>query len=322
MPLTKDIMFQARVDAILKVKGTEEYYNYSLKTMAEFYEGKTDRTFKLALQTLTEQWAAQEHFKALRAMLSGFDEYANKKVALRDKRAQLQRFTDKYMSKPPLRIFGTRHCFLIKGGKAKQEEYGMMGQSPLIRGYKQPKGPEEWAYAHSYYYPNPSNKSEKGSIGSKWQPFNVWEEMTVKEWIALLASRVQDHETREWIPEIQPECGDVLKQQVVTPPENFANQKEIDSMLVQITEQEKMVFYDATQGGSPEALDISFPMNRHACLYPSTCEFLPICHLEDWKGDPVSPKVRENPIESGMYVWRVPHHDTERKALEKGESTE
>jgi len=291
--------------------------------MASYYQERTDRTFNLSLQTITEVWAAQEYFRRVGKMLNQFGSYANKKVTLNDKRLQLQKFIDKYMPKPSDRIFGTRHCFLIKGGKAKGGEDEWMSQSPLVRGYRMPTDytgtDKQYAYAHSAKYPNSGNKSGFGRLGNKWEPFNVWEEMGVRKWISMLASKVVDHETHEEIPEIQPECGDILKQQVVTPPETFAKQEEIGSTLVQITKQEVELKYayrecvnDYTYG---KDLDRFFPQHRHSCLFPTTCEFLPICYGQDWKGDPVPTQVREDPIGSGLFTWRVAHHEQERKAL-------
>jgi hypothetical protein len=143
--------------------------------------------------------------------------------------------------------------------------------------------------------------------------------MGVRKWISMLASKVVDHETHEEIPEIQPECGDILKQQVVTPPETFAKQEEIKATLIQISLQEQEVKYNSSAVNSNVTwgshLDRNFPQHRHSCLFPTTCEFLPICHLQDWKGDPVPTQVREDPIGSGLFTWRVAHHEQERKAL-------
>ena len=148
-------------------------------------------------------------------------------------------FIDKYMPVPPERIRDTKFCFLIKGGKGKPvegEEDSFIAQSPLIRGYK-----NDGHYAHSFYFPNENNKSGKGRLGKGWEAFNVWEEMGVKTWIEMLSSKVRDSQTGEDMFEIQPECGDIIKQQVVTPPETFVKDADLFHTLVQIEAMENIV---------------------------------------------------------------------------------
>jgi hypothetical protein len=139
--------------------------------------------------------------------------------------------------------------------------------------------------------------------------------MEIKDWIRMIASK-----------EIQPECGDIIKKQVVTIGEVFAKQEEVKHTLAQITEQESVLAstyecesYKAesnkTEGNN--FLDNYFPQYRHSCYYPTTCEYLPICHLKDWKGDSVNKDVRGDPIGSGLYKWRVPHHKAEKEYLDE-----
>ena len=314
VPLGKEIMFQARVDAILQDKELGRMVNYSLKTMKQYQEGKTDRQFALALQTVTEAWAAEEHLTQAKIIADNFLQLVKSKTSNDRTIATMDRFVAKLIAEP--RIYATKHCFLLKGGKSKGDEGNgyIAGDSPLIRGYKSGSG----NYCHSYYYPNSNNKSGKGSIGRSWQAFNVWEEMTVKEWIAMLVSKVQDH-TGQIIPEIQPECGDIIKQQVVTPTDTFVNREVTESTIRQITSTEEDVFnyglaIDPEESFGSE-VDRLFPMNRQSCLWPTTCEFLPICHLKDWKGDGVSRSVRDDPVGSGFYKIRVPHHKSEKESL-------
>lgn len=328
VPLSEGIMFQARVDAILQERQSGRMYNYSLKTMKDYRErvnakGKynalnTDVRFETALQMQTEAWAAEQCLKQRFQTVSEFLKLANCRITEEKKWQQLSAFVAKYMPTTSDKIAGTKHCFLIKGGKAKEAEYGeqFAGNNPLIRGYTRIVE-DTTNYCHSWYYPNPANKGGKGTIGRAWQSFNVWEKMTIKEWIALLNSKVQDH-TGQLIPEIQPECGDIIKQQVITPEESFMRREEIESTIVQITQAEREVswrtsgtFVDITFDTS---LDELFPMNRSECYQMGVCEFVPICHLRDWKGDSVSKGVRDDPVGSRLYKIRVPHHRAEAEA--------
>lgn len=325
VPISDNLILQARVDCILKDKNhSQAFFNYSLKTMRQYREGKTDTTFSIALQNITEVFAVEQHFKHISDTIRNFNQIAEKKVADTKKKTSLQQFVAKYLPLPPKRVMGTKFCFLVKGGKSESdtETSEFFGDSPLIRGYRQrtKDSGADISYCHSYYYPNLNNKSGKGSIGKNWEKFNVWEEMGVKEWMEMLRSQSQDH-TGQMVFDIQPECGDIIKQQVITPGEVFAKREEIDTTLVQITFQEEVVRKGLTlmngkmTAYGDENLDLWFPQHRHSCDYPTRCEFYPICHLKDWKGDSVDKKVREDPIGSGLYVWRVPHHKAEKEAL-------
>ena len=66
------------------------------------------------------------------------------------------------------KVSGVRFCILIKGARYK-DVYGedselYITHSSLIRGYKF-IGPSSISYAHSYKFPNPSNKSGYGMLG-------------------------------------------------------------------------------------------------------------------------------------------------------------
>jgi hypothetical protein len=311
IPLTPEIMFQARVDAILQSKQDDNFMNYSLKTMKGYRKEKTDRQFGIALQTITEAWAASEYLKRVETNVTEFMQIAANAMRSNDKFYQLQKFCDKYIPTPKGRLMGTKHCFLVKGGKAKETVEGewVAGDSPLIKGWYNLEGGTK-RYAHSYYFPNPNNKSGKSVIGRSWQPFNVWEEMDVKEWIELLSATVQDHETGLQVLEMQPECGDVLKEQVITPPEVWIKDGDIKNTLVQIRVEEEKILISDTKN-----LDIDFPQNRNACMAMGNCEFIPICFLKDWKWEGVDTKVRTDPIGSGLFTWRKPHHKAEAEAL-------
>jgi hypothetical protein len=322
MPLSRDILMQVRVDAILQGKDDGKMFNYSLKTMKGYREKDTDRQFATALQTQTEVLGAQHLLREQYKLYKNFLGTASQRLQNEKRYQTLTQFVSKYMPAPQQGIYGTKHCFLIKGGKAKEGEYGeyTAGDSPLIRGYRADTG-SSIIYVHSFRTPNSGNKSGYSVIGKAFQAFNVWEQMTIKEWIALLNSKVQDH-TGEIVPEIQPECGDIIKAQVITPPETFAKKEELESTLVQITHGEELVRMLVSDIGPEETyggnLDKSFEMNRASCYNMGVCEFTPICLLKDWKGDAVSREVRNDPVGSGMFKWRVPHHRAELEAMNNG----
>jgi hypothetical protein len=322
----RGILLQARIDAVLKVKQQPMFLNYSLKTMKDYRGEKTDLKFEFGLQTITEQWATQKYFAEVNQSIAQFEKVSTVLLHSKPKVYEnLRQFNAKYFPKFPEKMSGTKHCFLLKGAKAKYNEdtqEWQAGDSPLVRGFRKPYSEGgDMAYAHSYYFPNSANKSGKGALGTSWERFNVWEVMSIKEWLEMLSSRVQDH-TGKVIPEIQPECGDVIKSQVVTPSEVWKDPGVIDSTLVQIGETESRVRgfvhgkkdrnnLNTTYGTD---LDYEVPMNLGSCFYPTSCEYLPICHGIDYRGKPVGTKPRENPMENG-YTWRVPHHPKEKEEL-------
>jgi hypothetical protein len=177
-------------------------------------------------------------------------------------------------------------------------------------------------YSHSWFFPNPNNQSGKGALGKGWEKFNIWlgEDSRVKDiksWLAMLDSRVKDHSSDEWIFEMQPECGDVISKYVVTPPEIFRDDSEINNQFEQIKIQEEKVFKLVKQTDLTILQPNEWPMNRQACHYPSECEYIPICHgRECYTDKPVPWEVREDPIKSGWYERRTPHHEREKAANE------
>jgi hypothetical protein len=306
--LAPGVLFQSRVDAEFQEKETGDYHNYSLKTCSQWNE-RMENSYKSDLQGVTEVWAVEEDAKRSNALVQEAVEKLNLLSAagrLPDKNLQAIR---EYLSKRKVdrQISGIRFCFLVKGTRKKPDYFSndpdalMITYNPLIRGYKRIT-PSSVEYAHSWFYPNPENKSGKSALGRGWEPFNVWEEMGVKEWF-------------EMIPSIQPECGDIIKQQVVTPVEYFRNEREIEEAMGEIREQEGQVLdgVSSYKASLNEGMGIStdwvlqhyFPHNRKHCdfHFGGSCEYKELC----W-----SPEVTADPLRSGLYQIREPHHEAER----------
>ncbi len=307
------VMFQARADAEMRVKETGDLHGYSLKTMKQWGE-REESSYKGDLQGITETWAIEQDNKRIH----------DRWLELRDMLSTLMGTGDNYnignitnignmftymvKKQPKLeRVMGVRFCFLIKGIR-KRTEYGSTDSeklyvtySPLVRGYKRIT-PSSIEYAHSWFYPNPENKTGKSAIGKGWEPFNVWEmEGGVKEWI----EKIKDCK-------IQPECGDIIKQQVITPMEYFRDEEEITEAIREVAAQESRIrdsWLQMQQGGEEIKqyhLDTTFPHNRDHCQfhYGQPCEYRELC----W-----SMEVKSNPLGSGLYSIRVPHHESERE---------
>lgn len=206
------------------------------------------------------------------------------------------------------KVMGVLMIYMIKG--KRYESYSNPGRweqhSPLIRAYRKVIG-TEFEYAGSLWYDNPSNKSGKGKLGKGWESFNVWESEEVgfvKGWIAKAANN---------------ELGsDIIGETFKIPSPYFRRQDHIDSWVRQIisieaeisSKQAKLV--DPTipfNGmGLVEKLDMLFHQTKKHCHYPNDCSYLDICYNNE---------VFDDPIGSGKFMWRVPHHQKEKEEHER-----
>jgi hypothetical protein len=306
--LAEGVDFQARVDSELQEREGGGYYNYSLKTTKEWNE-RMEVSYREDLQGITEVWAVEEDARVRRGIARECALAANKMLGRVDSEISKEglRKIQKFMvgMAPVKKVMGVRFCFLCKGNRKQSDVQDpdslWVTYSPLIRGYKHfsPGGVE---YAHSWFYPNAENRSGKGALGKGWEPFNVWEstEFTIKSWLELIGSG-----------QIQPECGEVIKSQVVVPVEYYRNEREIVEGIVEIQHQEEMVKYSSEQAAlNQRILPVVFPKYRRSCHWPTECEYHKICYQPEVEGDILG---------SGYYERRIPHHAGERESnIRKG----
>ena len=208
-------------------------------------------------------------------------------------------------------VSGVRFCYLVKGRwmipPALKDDVNAVKvtYNPLIRGYRY-HSPSGVAYAHSWNYPNPENRSGMSKLGSGWEPFNVWEsDISIKQWVTALNNM-----------EVQPDCGDIVRQQVIVPPEYFRGAKEIEVAIKEITGQESRINQglrlldtlrkENKENEANQVLDDFFPHHRKHCEFHfgDKCEYHSLCF------DPV---VGDDPMGSGLYQVRMPHHEYERE---------
>ena len=269
--LGNQITMQSRVDAIFRQKKGTNLYPYSLKT-GRMWNAKSEQTFRVDLQTLTEAFIVSHHLKQS--------------------------------------VAGTRFCHLIKGDRKENPANGNYEtNNPFIKGYRM-AGVGDLQYAHSYWYPNPSNPSGKGRLGNAWQSFNIWSKKDgypggVKQWVEDITNN-----------KIQPEVNvnDLFKQWCIVPVEVFRGGVERQTAMDEITHQERQVFHNLYKSSLP--VTTTFPMYRKSCYWPTDCEFLPICHgVKAHTGESVDPGIAQDPIESGWYEERIPHHELVEEEL-------
>ena len=300
------VWFQAKVDGEFQELSSNDYHNYSLKTMKQWDE-RSENSYKSDLQGITEIWAVEQDSargdriidEVVKKMLE-LDQLAMGRVTLKVVEQTTGFFLKKKLGK---KVSAVRFCILIKGARYKspynEDPELMITHSPLVRGYKLVT-PTSVEYAHSFKYPNPNNKSGWGNLGKGWEPFNVWEQMGVGKWIEMIQSG-----------EIQPEVGDILQKQVITPTEYFRSEGEIEEAIKEIEFQESRIKWAIAGINSkgveshPEYLEMHFPHIRKHCEFHfgQACEYKSLC----WQ-----PEVRQDPLGSGLYQIRTPHHEAER----------
>lgn len=286
-----EIIQSARIDWVLQEIESKDLYLVSFKSI-KGYDNRAAKAASHDTQGLSESWA--------------FDEYLKNKSI--DKK-----------------IMGVKMLYLIKGQRKETKKgSGVFEQvSPLIRGYRKLgfDGPE---YAHSWFFPNSKNDSGIGALGKSWDKMEIWTGLGlseiggVKDWIEKLNGHETTHADGGYITsefEIQPECGDILAQQIVEPEPYLRHERDIVSWERQTKARERDLadrIKEMNYLGNPEselhkldgqmAMDVLFPQNRQACHYPQDCSYIPICFGTD--------EEREKPLENG-FVWRVPHHKQE-----------
>lgn len=276
VPLDKngDLILLSKPDQLLQDRDRGEFYNYSIKSMKQWYP-RLDKSYKVDLQGKTEAIAI----------------WWNKKI----------------------KVVATKFCFLIKGSREEElvtrmddgnlvEDSLWVTKSPLIYGYRtELEG--KLKYAHSNKIVKPENISGFGRLPKKegWKRFEVWNtRFGVKKWVEALASG-----------KIQPELGDVVKDQVITPVEVYRTRENLKSTLVQIQKSEKRVFLGAWRVKNGDSLDEYFPQNVRCCYFPSKCPYLSICSTG---GEDFDSRIEDDPIGSGKFIPRRPHYETERKS--------
>lgn len=194
---------------------------------------------------------------------------------------------------------------LIKGAryKVKNKEGEVIGYrqgSPLIYGYKHPGNPPIDPPAYDFNY-----TKRKG-----WSRFKVWEEDEFG-WSHETAPDAPGlHRTPiagwvDWLPE------ELLEDQFAIVPPLLRDAAAIESKVRQIVAIERQIYlgkktYEQAESEEDKliVLDTMFPQNEHNCIWPSKCPVFDIC----WTGG-----VREDPIGSGLFRARVPHHPQEGK---------
>jgi hypothetical protein len=312
------INFQGKPDIILETKDSnKDILVYSLKTIKDF-AWYVEKSYKRDLQGVTESYLTNKFLQAKNSEIDHLVTAILNHSSILDFREKLVDFTKS--KKVNSNVSGIKFCYLIKGTR-KESDYDprhYITYNPLIRGYRKvtTTGVE---FAHSWFYPNPENKSGKSILRKGWEPFNVWEsehfEGSIYKWMKELEGG-----------KIQPNCPDPIKGVVVTPIEVRRDGREIVEDM-EVLKREEISFFEKLSNLVTSVNQLSnltelqeglrtFGKTRKRCDYPTPCDYLPVCYGEDEKGNIIdNPLVQIDPIGSGYYEVREPHHEMEREGL-------
>lgn len=183
--------------------------------------------------------------------------------------------------------------FLSLGTKRNDKTSGQdIYYSPLVRGFVK--------------YGAPPLEPEKefgwdSELARKknWMCFNVWTGDNIHEdkpsWMSA---------SEYWVEHVLP--LDVLKDQLYTR-EIFRNPDELDEMVANTIAQQRRIYQGVQLAGSasPDVMAQFFPGNMDESCFSNKwrkqCPMLPLCYKE----------IEGDPLESGKFQRREPHHDSE-----------
>jgi hypothetical protein len=227
------------------------------------------------------------------------------------------------------RIMGIRYEYLLKGSRYQDRDlsarfgFNVWAQrSHLVRAYQ---GDAGWCWSYDFLKDDGSSSK---LYYKAWRPRAVWEEMPIRNWIDMLdASTIAmsaydptvGMEPREvgWRSEAQAQgytTTHPLDDIFPAPLTVYRSDDQLRDWIEQVEAQERRVAEAVAEvaaavdeGEKRSRLNVLFPMTRHACEYPSTCSLSAVC----WGGE----DIRRDPLASGLYRPRQPHHAVEADAV-------
>jgi hypothetical protein len=306
----------SRPDAVMLNRHTSEIEIMSFKTIGN-WDARKQSEAQHDTQGLSESWAVEGWMQQLWDGLQANPDRGPEEMGID---GELFLLMKEYPYAP--KVSTVRMEYLLRGERRQDPSGRWVTHSPLIRGYHRETGGLATEYAWSGYWscssPHAMRKSSwyrdgrcpgdgrRHKLPDDYEPLAVWEADEVggvAGWIEMLASG-----------RVQPEAGDALQQQLILLPPFFRHQADIDRWCRQASAQEAQVAQDSWQAndllkaGRLDDLDIfldqHFPMHTRGCDYPTRCQFQDIC----W-----NPEVARDPLASGLFAPRHPHHELERE---------
>lgn len=336
----RELWFMSRPDALLRERESSQLYLLSFKTTAA-WDIRKARDAEHDMQGMSEgieierrlaQW--WEWVKQSPDSVAHYISGANiKRDTIMPSMVSFLNSCD-----APPRILAVRYEFLLKGERWKDKELSarfgceMRSQkSHLIRAYEAVSVPMRGAAGYNigdrcWSYDYIRDDGRDSSLA--WQNFKsrpVWETGTVKAWIDALDTAAETMSGEDSTVGMEPrllgyKCDaqavgvtreHPLDAAFVSPITVYRSEDELRDLVEQIEAVERRVAEGAAavhaakdEGEKRHLLNTNFPMNRHACEFPSTCQYSKgICYASD--------EAKRDPIATGMYKIRVANHPQE-----------
>jgi hypothetical protein len=340
------LRFMSRPDALLRSRADNSLYLLSYKTAAS-WDVRKARDAEHDMQGLSEGVEVEKRLGEWWTQMRSTDPTTARKA--NNFPAAMQKYLAS-LAAPP-RILGIRYEYLLKGARYTDKDlsarFGLnvwAQRSHLIRAYHNDSmiAPESrttgsgfgnYAGAWCWSYDHLKDDGSTSKLYYKtWRPRAVWESMPIRRWIdmldtATMAMGAYDStvgmEPREmgWKSEAQAQgytTQHPLDEVFPAPLTVYRSDDQLRDWIEQVEAQERRVAeavaqVDAAAGDEGEKrhlLNVLFPFSRRACSYPTECIFAKsVCYAgEDAQRDPMA---------TGAYKQREPHHTPEKVAAVK-----
>lgn len=276
-----------RPDALLRKRNTGGLYIFNLKSSYAWGE-REQKASRYNVQGLSEMAAVEDR-------LARWTTRYNNKVVDDLPRwfiRIMQEHDPKNAPHSAPKVSGIQDEIFIKGSRQKKDDQHFQNTFLVHPWLKSgiTSADDEWGW--KYYF---EQNGKNTRLGNAFTRVNVWEHLSMKEWVEMLSSmQVQSH------------LGNPLSELFVTPVPHERNDAELQEWLRQAREQEESVrrsmrYVEAAHDEQDQRilLDVHFPQYRHSCFnYNSVCSYALLCF------DRLSP-------ECGLYQIRKDHHAVE-----------
>jgi hypothetical protein len=327
-----EIRFMSRPDALLRSRADNSLYILSYKTAAT-WDIRKARDAEHDMQGLSEGVEVERRLGA---------EWSLAKEGGRTNSVSDEVWRYLRDLPAPPRILGIRYEYLLKFGRWEDKDlsarFGLKvwsQRSHLIRKYVATsvpsRGPASYSVGDecwSYDWIKDDGSTSK-LAWSNWRARPVWEDGpgAVRAWIDKLDATQMamsafdstvGQEPREmgWKSEAQAlgyTATHPLDEVFPAPLTVYRQDDQLRDFVEQIEASETRVAEAVAEveaagdeGERRHLLNVHFPMSRRACEYPSSCAMVKLC----FGGD----DIRAQPLESGLYRVRTPHHTPELDA--------
>lgn len=329
-PMEFELRFMSRPDALLRSRSDNSLYLLSFKTAAQ-WDIRKARDAEHDMQGLSEGVEVEKRLGEWWQLLHlDVEEEAEHSAEINKASEEMSRSMIDYLSDLPAppRILGIRYEYLLKGSRYADKElsarFGLnvwAQRSHLVRAYA---GDAGWCWSYDFLK---DDGSASKLYYKAWRPRAVWESMPIRDWIDMLDTATEAMSAYDSTVGMEPRPlgwkSDAQAQgftaahpldEVFPPPLTvYRSDDQLRDWIEQVEAQERRVAEAVAQvdsaadeGEKRHLLNVLMPQSRRACSYPTECAFIKVCYGGD--------DIRLNPLSSGLYKAREPHHAAEKAA--------